>query len=140
MTDSKLKILIVEDECIFALDLKFKLFELGYEVTGIATNYRDAVSNAQTYAPDLALMDINIKGPVKGIETAKYLKENYSIPSLFITANSDEETLAKVLELEPLGLMSKPLDELSFEVILHEFSISRSCPAKSTGSLAGCSI
>lgn len=125
MTEQKMKILIVEDECIFALDLKFKLLELGYEVTGITTNYNDAVSNAQTYAPDLALMDINIKGTINGIETAKYLKEVYGIPSMFITANNDEETLGKVLDLNPVCIMSKPLDEQEFETILNDFIINK---------------
>ncbi len=121
MIDNKIKILIVEDEGIFAMDLKFILIRLGYEVTGSATNSLDTIAQVEKNMPDLVLMDLQIKGKFNGIVTAKYLKNTYNIPSLFITANNDTNVKQQILELSPLGMLTKPLDELKLSELLMKF-------------------
>jgi len=63
-------VLIVEDELIFALDLKQTLTGLGYRVVGLASNHRDAVRLALEHRPDLVLMDINLESGGDGIAVA----------------------------------------------------------------------
>jgi DNA-binding NarL/FixJ family response regulator len=121
MENPKLKIMIVEDEVIFALDTKNTLQKLGYEVTGIASNYNDTVACVERNKPDLMLMDISIKGSINGIDTAKYLMEVHKIPSLFLTAYNDNETREKVSLIHSIGILFKPLDDIQFREIMQDF-------------------
>ncbi len=64
------KILIVEDEKVVALSIESNLKSIGYEVCGIASTGERALNLAAKTLPDLAIMDIKIKGGMDGIETA----------------------------------------------------------------------
>ncbi len=66
MNDDKVRIMIVEDESIVALDLSMRLQKEGYEVVGIAASSDDAIALYADQKPDLVLMDINIKGQKMG--------------------------------------------------------------------------
>jgi CheY-like chemotaxis protein len=59
---AKAKILIVEDENIVVLDLQMRLNSLGYAVAAVAATGQEAIKKAGETRPDLALMDINLKG------------------------------------------------------------------------------
>ena len=119
--NEKIKILIVEDECIFSMNLQFMLSDNGYEVTGKATNFYDAVKRAKIDMPDIALMDVYIKGDVTGIDTADHLRKIFGIPSIFITANHDGSMEKKMYDIEPLAVLSKPLDEKKLYAALEKF-------------------
>jgi two-component system, response regulator PdtaR len=121
VNNPQLKIMIVEDEYIFALDTKNTLQQMGYEVTGISSNYYGAVESAAHNKPDLVLMDINIKGDVNGIDTSKYLLRVHNIPSLFLTAYNDEATIQKLSQVHSIGVMFKPLDDVKFTEIMYRF-------------------
>lgn len=123
MDNPKLKIMIVEDEVIFALDTKTTLQKMGYEVTGIASNFNDTAACVERNKPDLLLMDINIKGSVNGIDTAKYFMEAHNIPSLFLTAYNDKETREKVSLIHSAGILFKPLDDIQFREIMQNFEL-----------------
>jgi DNA-binding NarL/FixJ family response regulator len=90
------KILIVEDEAIVALELEYRLKAMGYFVCGKAPSGDKAISLVKETNPNLVLMDINLRGRMNGIETADIIKTNYSIPSLFVTAYSDENTISQI--------------------------------------------
>jgi len=102
------RILIVEDEHIIALDLRSALEELGYHVVGIAASGEDALARAAESCPELALMDIRIRGSVDGIQTATLLKQRYELPVIYLTANADQLTLRRALETDPAGYLAKP--------------------------------
>src|ERR1051325_206386 len=70
-----LRILIVEDEVLTADYTKYLLLELGYEVCGHATNAAAAVRMADTYRPDLVLMDITLGRGEDGISAARRIGE-----------------------------------------------------------------
>lgn len=109
-----MKILIVEDECIFSMNLRFILEDMGHEVTGLATHYNQAIQNANTNLPDIALMDVYLKGDLTGIETAQGLKKIFGVPCVFITANNDSDIDKELKDILPLAVLSKPLDEQKF--------------------------
>ena len=67
----KIRVLIVEDETIVARDLQNMVEKVGYEVCGLATTGEEALELASSRKPDLALVDIVIKGSLDGIEIAK---------------------------------------------------------------------
>jgi two-component system cell cycle sensor histidine kinase/response regulator CckA len=105
------RILVVEDEAIVAGDIKGRLETMGYEVVGTASTADDAVKKAGSFSPELALMDIRLAGNADGIEAAGVLRRRYDIPSIFITAYADEETLTRARATEPLGYLVKPFQD-----------------------------
>ncbi len=86
------RILIVEDERITAEDLRDILTDLGYTVTASVSSGAEAIAKAAETAPDLALMDIRIKGEMDGTETARALRERFNIPVIYLTAHADSAT------------------------------------------------
>ncbi len=92
----KTKVLIVEDEAIVALELQYRLTSLNYEVVGTASTGEKALALAEEARPDLVLMDLKLKGKMNGLETSQEIKNKFSIPSIFITAFSDDATLKEI--------------------------------------------
>src|ERR687884_1924868 len=82
-----MRILIVEDELVIAIDLEETLSEEGHQVAGIARESETALGLAQRLRPDLALVDVHLVDGDTGPEIAEHLKE-MGIPVLFMTANA----------------------------------------------------
>ncbi|MEO1403613.1 MAG: ATP-binding protein [Cyanobacteria bacterium J06635_1] len=101
------KILIVEDELISAHNLADNLHQLGYQVTHIAKTADEAMSAVRQERPDLVLMDIHLKGEATGIDAARSIQQ-HQIPVIYLTAFSDDTTLAKASQTLPYGYLSKP--------------------------------
>ena len=105
------RILVVEDEALIALDLGRRLKRLGFEVVGIADSYDDALELYARSTPDLVLMDIFIRPPLDGIETARALARMGDAPVVFLTAFADDATVRRASEVSPYGYILKPFDE-----------------------------
>ena len=113
-----LRILIVEDEILIALDMRDLLEESGHVVVGIADSADHAVAIAVRERPDLILMDIVLAGPRDGIDAALELRERLDVPSLFITAHPDLPMRERAEAARPLGFLVKPLDEGTLRRVL----------------------
>ncbi len=116
-----LKILIVEDELVTAADIQETLEKAGHRVTGIARNFREAIEAVKRYAPDLALIDIVLKGSeADGIATAQALLEQRAMPIIYLTANSETPTVQRAAETHPAAYLLKPFrqTELAIQVEL----------------------
>ena len=87
-----INILVTVDESIVRKDIERCLGNLGYNVVASADNGEDAINMAMKHKPDLALMDIMIKGDMNGIAAAEEIKRNMDIPVVFLTAYADEST------------------------------------------------
>jgi signal transduction histidine kinase len=105
------KILIVEDESIVALDLRYRLDNLGYHVPTIAASGEEALEKTAESTPDLVLMDIQLVGEIDGVETAAQIRDRWNIPVIYITAYADEETVNRAKVTRPLGYLVKPFDD-----------------------------
>ena len=127
---SQRKILIVEDEAVTSVMLEKTLRELGYEVVGSAFDGREAIEIAKNKHPDLILMDIRLQGDMDGIETAKRIYQQYNIPSIYLTAHSDEDTIKRAVESGPFGYLIKPFKERelysNIEMVAHKHKLYRS--------------
>ncbi|MDO5981096.1 LytR/AlgR family response regulator transcription factor [Flavivirga spongiicola] len=112
------KVLIVEDEFSIALDIKTSLKKIGYNIVGIASNYKEAMRYAEEEMPDAVIMDINISGEKNGVEAAKDIYDKYKIPIVFLTAYGDDNTFKEALKSRPFGFLLKPFNikELSFSI------------------------
>ena len=105
------KILIVEDEEVFAWHLRQTLEEFGHQVLSTVTSGEEAIQTAAAVAPDLVLMDICLAGKIDGIKAAEEIYIRLNIPVVYLTAYSDEETLQRALTTYPFGYLTKPLQE-----------------------------
>ena len=112
-------VFILEDENIVAKDIEQSLKKLGYNVVGIASS-GEKVKELLTEGiePDIFLMDIMIKGDMNGIEVAEFVKENYGLPVIFLTAYADENTLSKAKITEPYGYILKPFKEIDLHTTI----------------------
>ncbi|BDZ68426.1 GGDEF domain-containing response regulator [Methanobacterium ferruginis] len=108
---SEVKILIVEDESIVAMDIKHRAEGLGYLVTAITPSGEEALEHVAENTPDLVLMDIVLKGEMDGIEAAQKIRDAYDIPVVYLTAYSDERTLKRAKITEPFGYIIKPFED-----------------------------
>ncbi len=106
----KIKILIVEDQRTTAKKIKGDLEKFGYEITAIVEAGEDVLERVNGNKPDLALMDIILKGKMDGIEAAKNLQAKYDIPVVYLTAYADEDLFGRALLTEPFGYLIKPFE------------------------------
>jgi PAS domain S-box-containing protein len=103
------QILIVEDESIIASDLRDRLLSWGHQVVGIASSGEEALRDAAELRPDLILMDVRLPGGVDGVNAARTIRSRLSIPVIYLTAFSNDETLQRAKETEPYGYITKPV-------------------------------
>jgi DNA-binding LytR/AlgR family response regulator len=104
----KIKIGVVEDEIIIADRICSALVKLGYAVTQPVVSFNRAVKMMEAEKPDLFLLDIELAGQKDGIELAQYIKQHYPVPFIFLTANSDKETIARAAKVQPYAYLVKP--------------------------------
>lgn len=119
-----IKILIIEDEKIVALDLKRRLTKLGYHVTGMAANGQKALTLVNQDLPNIVLMDIHIQGSMDGIELAGILQRTHSIPIIYLTAYSEAQTVTRAKATKPYGYLLKPFSDRELNIII-QVSIER---------------
>lgn len=102
-----LRILVVEDEILIALELESLLQDAGHAVVGIAASFREAVESGSQLKPDLAFVDIHLADGPTGVDVARRLNA-LGVTVLFMTANAKRipEDYAGAL-----GVISKPYTE-----------------------------
>lgn len=113
----KSKILIVEDQFIEANNLKLILLKAGYLVCSFARSVPEAIKIIKEEKPDLILLDIFLDGPETGIDLAMILKDR-KIPFVFLSANSNKQTLDAAKATNPYGFLVKPFRERDVLVML----------------------
>jgi CheY-like chemotaxis protein len=103
------RVLIVEDEGIGAMDLKYTLKAMGHEVIYVASRGEEAIEKSSELLPDLVLMDIILKGDIDGITAAEEIRK-LNIPFIYLTANSESATQERALATKPRGYILKPFE------------------------------
>ncbi len=108
-----LRVMIVEDEMLLALDLEDMLLDAGHTVVGQASDMPQAIALAERVSGgvDVAIMDVNLARGTNGVETAAALRQRWNIPSLFVSGNLDERTRAEAQQWQPIGFVGKPYSE-----------------------------
>lgn len=111
-----LRVLIVEDEALLAMQVECLLLEAGHEPVGHALDTAEAVTLARALKPDLALVDVHLRDGLTGVDLMRSLTgPGHGIAGVFVTAN---------LRLVPadfagaLAAISKPFSETAFQQAL----------------------
>jgi DNA-binding LytR/AlgR family response regulator len=67
---------------------------------------------------DFLLLDIKVNGKQSGIDFAEFVNQNYHIPFIFISSNTDEETIDKVKSAKPYGFLTKPFKNFDVDIAI----------------------
>ncbi|MFK7813844.1 MAG: LytR/AlgR family response regulator transcription factor [Maribacter sp.] len=123
--EQPIRILIVEDNVIIADDMQSMLEEIGYEIVDNVIVYEQAEEVLKTQKVDLVLIDIILASDKTGIDLGKHIRENYDIPFIFVTSNSDRATVENAKTVKPNGYLVKPFEQqdlyTSIEIALSNF-------------------
>lgn len=122
-----MKILVVEDESIVSFDIQMALESFGYIVTNTVENYDDAINSVKENMPDLILLDINLENSKDGIEIAKTIQEFKDIDIIYLTAFTDDKTIDRAVETNPLAYLVKPFNrnelKSTLKLALHKMDL-----------------
>ncbi|WP_222926180.1 response regulator [Fervidicola ferrireducens] len=118
--------LLVEDSRFEQLILSDLLKGYGFEVE-TASDGDEAIKKAcEIFLPDLVLMDIELKGNLDGIDTAKMILKRRDVPIIFLTANASSEVIKRIKSIKAYGYILKGTDKkavipsIEMAIKLHE--------------------
>ncbi|WP_392534875.1 response regulator [Nostoc sp. C117] len=112
------RVLIVEDEYILAMNLQETLQLLGYNVIDIADSAETAIEKASELLPNLVLMDIHLRGEMDGIQATEIIWNRLKIPVVYITGHSDKSTVERAELTYAFGYILKPVKEQQLYVAI----------------------
>ena len=107
----KARIMVVEDEAVISMEIQDRLTKMGHSICGTAASGEEAVSIATAKRPDLILMDVQLRGEVDGVQTAKQIRDLIEIPIIYLTAFADDRTVERAKLTQPFGYLIKPFSE-----------------------------
>lgn len=110
-----MNIFIIEDESLFSDMLQEIVEEMGHTVCGIADSAEEALKVFENTSPQLALIDINLKGEMNGLELGKWLKRLKDITIIYITSHTEQEYFDKAKKLSSFAFLQKPIDKVMLE-------------------------
>lgn len=106
--NKRLKILVVEDDALIAMELGERLDEMGYAVIGPAMTLADAeAAAAAEERPDAALLDANLAGQ-SSVSVGVALVAR-GVPVAFCTGYDEIKNLPSELQSAPL--LTKPVSD-----------------------------
>lgn len=121
-TVKQFDILIVDDSLMNISTLKRILSKVGYNVM-TATSGEEALRMVGDMPPSLILLDIMMPGMngMEVLEKLKARKDTHTIPVLFLTGKTDDETKIKAFEMGAVDYITKPFNprEVKARVKVH---------------------
>ena len=112
------RVLIVEDESIIAMDMQHKIRKMGYEVVGRVGTGEQAIERAQTLKPDLVLMDINLGGDLDGFAAARTIRQSNDIPVIFLSAYITRDSVSSEGAQLSVAMLPKPIDPYELKSVM----------------------
>jgi len=107
----KKRIIIVDDHEIVRLGLKSLLEQYPqYEIVSEAKNAKEAITQVETFQPDIVLMDIRLPGK-SGIDACEEIKLNYpDVKVIMLTSFAEDEMLFSAIKAGASGYILKQID------------------------------
>ncbi|MBW8303796.1 MAG: response regulator [Brevundimonas sp.] len=106
------RILIIEDEALVAMELRFVLEDLGHEVVATVAEAATARRIVRETEVDLALVDIHLSDGPTGVALGRELGQELGVSVLFMTANPG---MVRDGVAGTIGVLSKPADEYAVQ-------------------------
>ncbi|PLX04150.1 MAG: hypothetical protein C0594_09420, partial [Marinilabiliales bacterium] len=105
------KVVVVEDDKMLATVFSMFLKNLGHELLGFYTDGKEAIQKVEKEKPDVILMDIHLKGEIDGIKTTEIIQEKFDIPVIYISGDTESETIERAFKTKSYGYLVKPIDK-----------------------------
>ncbi|MEG3179477.1 response regulator [Sphingomonas sp. LT1P40] len=117
-SQTRARVMIIEDEPLIAMDLETIVRDQGHEVTGVAVTRDEAVALAMEDRPGLVLADIQLADDSSGIDAVKDILAQFNVPVIFITAFP--ERLLTGERPEPTFLITKPFQRSTVKAAISQ--------------------
>lgn len=114
------KIIIVEDDKMLCTIFKMFLKDLGHTLSGIFCNGQEAIDHCKNTPPDMVFMDIHLQGEINGIEAADIIQRNYKIPVVFLSSDTEDETIKKAMSINCYGFLVKPTHKVTLTTAIEQ--------------------
>jgi len=111
------RILVADDEHLMATGLATGLRSLDFHVVGPVSDGESACETCSNEPVDMALLDIRMPG-MDGLMAAAKLWEERAIPSVIISAYSDERYLTRAQQTGVFGYLLKPVSTENLRVTI----------------------
>tara|TARA_R110000868_G_scaffold368227_2_gene631238 strand:- start:10513 stop:11016 length:504 start_codon:yes stop_codon:yes gene_type:complete len=105
------KVIIVEDNLILSVMYENMMKQMVFKTVGEVQDGISAVKLIRKYAPDVVIMDVMLEGEMDGISAAHQVREFTDVPILFITGNSDDQTVERAKRVSNSKFLVKPISE-----------------------------
>jgi DNA-binding NarL/FixJ family response regulator len=103
------RILIVEDHALIALDLQLMIDELKGNVVGTTARGEEVIDLVAKLHPDVVLMDVRLAGITDGVDAARAVARFPDTRLIFVTGNVDPLTLRRIRRAGDYRIVSKPV-------------------------------
>ncbi|MBR2536704.1 MAG: response regulator [Hyphomicrobium sp.] len=111
-----LKILVLEDNLVIAMDVELLLQDCGADVVETVSTASAALAKLADFSPDVAVLDINLDSGTS-LPVAEALLER-GIPFIFATGYSDPSMLPEAFA--HIDILPKPFEASALERALSE--------------------
>jgi DNA-binding LytR/AlgR family response regulator len=108
--NKKVDVLIVEDDVLIAEYLKDVLKNNGYNQVTMVHGYKEAIHAITALRPDVIFMDINLSSSQTGVDIVNHFNNGDSV--IYLTGQSDFESMDKALTTRPVSYLTKPFKEI----------------------------
>ena len=103
-----MRVLIVEDDLLIALDAEMTLLSAGHDVVGTATAEDEAVDDALRERPDVILMDLRLADGGCGRRAAERILAELDVAIVFASGNLSPNMRERLARLDPVAMIGKP--------------------------------
>ncbi len=113
MSNRPERILLVDDQAYFRTMVRDQLRRLGFMQIFEAENGAEGLGMLPRVAPDLILLDINMK-PMDGLEFLANVRNGVKVPDpkvpvIFLTSHAESENVRRAIDLGAAGYLVKPI-------------------------------
>lgn len=112
------RVLVVEDEYQVALDLAAQLRKLGCDVQ-LANGPDSAMELVRKRAPQIAFIDINLRGGFEGLDLAGEIASETNAEIVFVTGYSIFDLYRRMPRHGPSMTIFKPVNSHALELVLN---------------------
>jgi CheY-like chemotaxis protein len=114
------RILIVESNPFAALDLQRTLHGMGCKAPIVVPTGEEAIRLTDTAKFSVVLMELDLKGAVKGKEAAKIIQERSHASVIFMTADAERDVLETTLASNPFACLLKPMRKCILQMAIEQ--------------------
>ncbi|WP_371804046.1 response regulator [Candidatus Lokiarchaeum ossiferum] len=105
----QIQVLLVEDDYITSSAFKIMINSMNMHVVKSVSSGEASIIASAESKPDLIVMDIILEGKITGIEAARIINQNLSIPIIFLTGSRLYPSKTSNKDNYPFEIIQKPL-------------------------------